>query len=290
MSTGFRKHRRGFLAATSTLAVAAGIAVVSVAGAAQETKIYVSDVDGTTCFTARPDQTSCGAGGPVDVTVQTGDKVTWDFAGATMAHNVAADAKSPSDEPNEAWKAFITPGKPPIRNPGDNGTDSFVFGKAGVYRYVCQLHATMKGTITVVGEEVATPTPTPTVSATPTPTFAATAIATATPDDHTSTPRPGHASATDTQPPSLQRASVKRVAAGAQLRFTLSEPATVSIALVRKGAKSSAASAVVHAPAGTRSFVLRTKALKRGTYSATFAPVDAMGNKGATATKTLRVR
>ena len=74
------------------------------------------------------------------------------------------------------------------------------------------------------------------------------------------------------------------------MRFWLSEPATVSIALVRKGAKSSGATAVVQAPAGTRSFVLRTKALKRGTYTVELAPVDAMGNKGAAATKTLKVK
>ena len=46
MSTGFRKRRRGILAVTSTLAIAAGIAVVSVAGAAQDMKIYVSDTTG----------------------------------------------------------------------------------------------------------------------------------------------------------------------------------------------------------------------------------------------------
>jgi hypothetical protein len=64
----------------------------------------------------------------------------------------------------------------------------------------------------------------------------------------------------------------------------------VSLKLVRKGSKSAIASAVVQAPAGTRSFVLRTKPLKRGTYTVTLAPVDSMGNKGAAAERPLKVR
>jgi len=156
----------------------------------------------------------------------------------------------------------------------------------------------MEGTITVTGEQVETPTPdpdeeedgdenTPETPDTPKATFVP--AATATPDNHTSTPAPGHTTAKDTEAPRLQRASVKKVATGAKLRFWLSEPAQVSIALVRKGAKSSTASTVVQAPAGTRSFVLRTRALRKGTYTVTLAPVDAMGNKGARGVKTLKV-
>src|SRR3954453_12716499 len=177
MNTGFRKRRRGILAATSTLVVAAGIAVVSVAGAAEDTTIFVSDKSGTPCFATTPDQPPCAAD-PVSVTVETGDEVTWEFAGSTMPHNVAADPDSPSDAPDDDWKKFKTPGKG-YHNPGEGGTDSYVFGKAGVYRYVCALHPkTMKGTITVTGEEVETHDPddeddeetpqTPSATATPT--------------------------------------------------------------------------------------------------------------------------
>jgi plastocyanin len=291
MNTGFRKRRRGILAATTTLAIAAGIAAVSVAGAAQDTRIYVFDKTATPCFTQTQNASTCGAGGPVDVTIQTGDTVTWNFDGAGSSHNAEAAPQNASTPPDSAWDAYT-------KNPYiGEGEQSWTFGKAGVYKFVCELHPSMSGTITVEGEEVETPTPTATATATASPTVSATATATATfavtpsatVDDHLSTPRPGHA-AKDTAAPSLQRASVSRVTAGAQLRFWLSEPATVSIAVVRKGAKSSAAATVVQAPAGTRSFVLRTKALKRGTYTVKFAPVDAMGNKGATASKTLRVR
>jgi plastocyanin len=292
MNTGFRKRRRGILAATSALAVAAGIAAVSVAGAAQDTNVYVFDKGPTPCFTLT--QNAAGCGGPVDVTIQTGDTVTWHFDGSMNIHNAEAPAANASTPPDSAWDANT-------ENPYvSTGEQSWTFGKAGTYKYVCELHsASMHGTITVEGEAVETPTPPPDEDdddgedeETPvTPSATATPRATPAPtvDDHLSTPRPGHA-AKDSQAPSLQRASVKRVAAGARLRFWLSEPATVSIALVRKGAKSSTAAAVVQAPAGTRSFVLRTKALERGTYTVTLAPADAMGNKGAAAKKTLRVR
>ena len=75
---------------------------------------------------------------------------------------------------------------------------------------------------------------------------------------------------------------MKKVATGAQLRFWLSEPAQVSIALVRKGAKSSTASTVVQAPAGTRSFVLRTRALRKGTYTVDAGAGRRDGQQGRT--------
>ncbi|WP_028063520.1 cupredoxin domain-containing protein [Solirubrobacter soli] len=293
MNTGFRKRRRGILAATSTLVVAAGIAAASVAGAAQDTTIFASD-NGGNCFTTTPGGAPCGAGGPVDITIETGDTVTWDFRTGTNLHNIAAADKDASNPPDADWNKF----KPVLyHNPGE-GVDTYTFGKPGVYKYVCQLHATaMHGTITVEGDPVETATPTATATATATPTFSATATPTATasasptatPDDHTSTPAPGHTSAKDSEAPRLQRASVKKVATGAQLRFWLSEPATVTIDFVRKGAKSSTTSAVVQAPAGTRTFVLRTRALRKGTYTVTLSPTDAMGNKGPRGVKILKV-
>jgi plastocyanin len=290
MNTGFSQRRRGLIAATSALFVAAGIAVASVAGAAQDAVVYVSE-NGGFCFTTSPSKPACTTS-DVNLTIQTGDKVTWDYSGSTIIHNAYPGPGTASTPANTAWDA---------RRPAfqQTGTDEWTFGAAGVYRFYCQVHASMFGTITVEGGQVETPTPTATASATATATATAqattsptpTASPRATPDDHTTTPAPGHASsAKDGAAPRLQSTSVKRVAAGAQVRFWLSEPATVTIAVVRKGAKASAASAVVQAPAGTRSFVLRTKALKRGAYTVRFAPVDAMGNKGAAAAKSLRVR
>jgi plastocyanin len=289
MNTGFSQRRRGLLAATSALAVAAGIAVVSVAGAAQSITIYAAGPGATPCFATVANQTTCPANPSVDVTIDTGDTVTWDYTIENGYHN-AYPAANGSTPPDADWDG---------RDPDlvTTGTDSWTFGKPGVYRFLCQAHSkTMLGTITVKGEVVETPTPEPTpddepdpqptTSATPTPTPKATAVA----DDHTSTPAPGHASVKDTEAPQLASASVKRVSAGVQLRFWLSEPATVSIAATRKGSKKAAASATVQAAAGTRSMVLRSKAFKKGTYTVTFAPVDAMGNKGAASAKTLKVK
>ena len=61
MNTGFRKRRRGILAATSTLVVAAGIAAVSVAGAAQEVTVYSAETGGP-CFTTTQNKPACDAG------------------------------------------------------------------------------------------------------------------------------------------------------------------------------------------------------------------------------------
>jgi hypothetical protein len=50
MSNGHSPLRRGLLAATATLAVAAVIAGVSVAGAAQDATVYIAETGGP-CFT-----------------------------------------------------------------------------------------------------------------------------------------------------------------------------------------------------------------------------------------------
>jgi hypothetical protein len=106
-----------------------------------------------------------------------------------------------------------------------------------------------------------------------------------------STPAPGHASVKDAEKPRLANASAKRVSAGARLRFWLSEPATVHVSAARKASKRVLSSTIVQAPAGTRGLTLRTKALRRkGTYTVTFAPVDAMGNTGVTVKRNLRVK
>jgi plastocyanin len=289
MNTGFSHRRRGLIAATSALFVAAGIAVASVAGAAQDVTVYTAESGGP-CFTTTANKPACDAGEKPTVTIQTGEKVTWDFTYAPPGqfHNAAATNDVPGDP---AWKTYAG---------AYNGTYSRSFNAPGTFAFKCSVHPAMTGTIVVEGEPVeGTPTPSATATGTPTATATAqpttsptpTASPSATPDDHTRTPAPGHASsAKDAEAPRLQSVSVKHVASGARVRFWLSEPATVSIGVVRKGAKPPVSSAVVQAPAGTRSFVLRTRALKRGTYTVTFAPVDAMGNKGAAAAKSLKVR
>jgi plastocyanin len=270
------------------------IAGASVAGAAQDTVLFVADQGGRFCFTETSGKALCDVGEHPRVTIKTGETVTWNYAGSTNIHNVAAVSPAVDGAPD--WFTSSTPGQYFATSFVSTGTQERTFNVPGTYEFVCQAHApAMAGTIVVEGDEVeGTPTPTPTATATataiPTSSPTPTASPTATPDDHTSTPAPGHASVKDSVAPRLQSASLKTVAGGTQVRFWLSEPATVAIKLVRKGSKTSVAAKVVQAPAGTRSLVLRGHALKKGTYTATLAPTDAMGNKGTSITKTLKVK
>src|SRR6478609_2382952 len=160
MRIGKSPLRRGLLAASAAL-VAGGavIAGVSVAGAAQSVTIYAGGPASTPCFATTANQSTCATDPQVNVTIQTGDTVTWDYNVANGYHN-AYPAKDGSAPPDAAWDAR----KP---NLVPSGTDSWTFGTAGVYQFYCQAHSvTMKGTITVEGAPVETATPT----ATPTPT------------------------------------------------------------------------------------------------------------------------
>ena len=104
MNTGFRKRRRGILAATSTLVVAAGIAAVSVAGAAQDVTVYSAETGGP-CFTTTQNKPACDAGEKPTVTIQTGDTVSFDLSATPSGqfHNAAA-ANEVAGDPT--WKSF----------------------------------------------------------------------------------------------------------------------------------------------------------------------------------------
>ena len=103
MNTGFRKRRRGILAVTSTLVVAAGIAAVSVAGAAQDVTVYTAESGGP-CFTTTQNKPACDAGEKPNVTIQTGDTVTWNFDGdgVVSVHNAEAPLANASTPPDSA--------------------------------------------------------------------------------------------------------------------------------------------------------------------------------------------
>jgi hypothetical protein len=94
----------------------------------------------------------------------------------------------------------------------------------------------------------------------------------------------------DTELPRLASASATKQRTGVRVRFWLSEPATVNITTRRKGSRTVLISATVQAPAGTRALTLRGKTPKRGTYTVELRPTDAMGNRGAAVTTTLRVK
>lgn len=287
-----RLRRPGVAAATAAIAVAGVVAGVGVAGAGARENITIYSVENggaNPCFSTVAKAT-CDPGEKPVVTIQTGDKVTWNFG--TGVHNAASKSSTPA---NEAWNKRTSPlvaAGPP---------QEWTFGAEGQYVFLCQAHPGMEGTIIVEGEPVETPTaeptevPTedPTEEPSATPTFVATAPPgpTPTPDNHLTTPAPGKAARTDREAPRLQGVSFKRSARGAQLRFWLSEQSTLSAVVTRKGTSQPVTAATVQVPAGTRALVLRTEGLaKPGTYTLSLRPVDAMGNKGATATKTLKVK
>ena len=71
---------------------------------------------------------------PATITVHAGDSVTWDFAQPEAPHNVAVN-----DGPDQ-----FTSGAP-------KGSGSFThrFSQAGTFHYICVVHPSMKGSVTV---------------------------------------------------------------------------------------------------------------------------------------------
>ena len=104
-----RPGRRGRLAAAVSLAAVAVVAVVGVAGAAQErapATVYIADSASGQCFTTVPGKPACAPGDRGDVTIETGETVTWNFAGPPSAHNAKATNSVAADP---TWATYATP-------------------------------------------------------------------------------------------------------------------------------------------------------------------------------------
>jgi plastocyanin len=283
-------RRPGIAAAIAMLAAAGIVGGVSTAGARENTTLF--SVEGAVPCFSETKKTACATGESPSIAMETGETITWDFSSAVsigMLHNAQRKAGAATADAN--WNKFT-----PMVQVG--GTQSFRFTRAGVYEFVCGVHSTMTGTVTVTGDPVeATPTTTsvpteePTEEPTASPTFSATARpgATATPDSHLNTPAPGKAARTDTQAPQLTGVKAKAVSAGAKLSFSVSEPATLRI-VARRG-KRTVTSATLHVAAGKRSVTLHSSSLrKKGTYSLEVRAVDAMGNAASPVKTTLKVK
>jgi plastocyanin len=278
---------RGVRAGLAALAVAGGMAAAGVAGAADSDERAAADV------TILAEGEGDGRWVPADQTIQAGDTVTWSFAG-TRTHNVISTNTNDRDP---RWEGFAYKGDfVPVT---DDSSTTFTFYKTGTYTYLCQFHAGigMQGTITVGGtdQEIPsepTPTPTATATATPTATPPGTQLPSppgggggSTPDDHTVTPPPG-GGASDAVDPAIS--SVR--ARGTRVRFRLSEAATVTIQVRKRGAKRVLRSMRVQVAAGTRSVRLRGGKLRKGRYTVTLSARDPFGNRSAAARAALRVR
>jgi plastocyanin len=260
MRKGQSRSRTGVQAAIAAIAIAVGLGVVGVAGADEQSgvTVYASE-QGSWCFTEDAVGKSCDApNAPVDVTIQPGDTVTWDFTGATTApHNAASTSSN--------W-TFSTG---PLSQPHTPTTPSFTFTQAGDYTFACQLHGNMQGTIRVAGG-TATPTPTPTPSPQP------------------STPPP--AATTDTVKPTVRSVKATALKHAVRVQFRLSEPATVTVKIKRRGSRKVLKSASVQARAGTRTVTLRSKRLEKGRYTVEIQARDAYGNRSSLAAKRLTLR
>jgi plastocyanin len=266
------KGRPMTYAAAGVVAACGILAAVGAAGAAEQAgEVRI----GVTASLWTPND-------PTNVPVATGDEVVWDFTTNSAPHNLRA-VSGPASDPE--WMNVATP----IPTAGEYRR---TFGEPGEYKFRCEIHEQMRGTLVVTGPPVGTPTPPPSVtpSATPTPTATPTSTPTPTPtpDDHTSTPPPT-VNVSDTAAPGLSGVKAKGIRRGARVTFKLSEPATVTIRVKKKSGKVVRTSSLQVRP-GTRTVTVRSSRLKRGRYTVELQARDSSGNRSALLRSALRIR
>jgi plastocyanin len=260
----------------AAIVAVAGTAAVGVAGAASgsssgaaDATIYVSETNGN-CFStssAKPDCSTTNG----DVSIQTGDTVTWNFAGSNVNHNAASENAVAADP---AWESFAGPFT-------TSGSYDYEFTKPGTYLYVCQAHQGMDGTITVTGDPIETETPTSTATGTPTPSPQPS-------DPGTNTPAPTGGTQ-DLVKPTLRSIGAKGGRRAVTVTFRLSENATVLIR-VKRGSRT-VKTVTKQLAAGERRLAVRSKKLRKGRrYKIEVRARDASGNVSTLASKSLRIR
>ena len=270
-------------AAGAALVVGGMLTYAGVAGAAaDETITAVGGIDG---------QWDKGHDAPVEIA--TGESVTFHFEQAV--HNVASSGGTNGAENDPRWEPYAyPPGSFQLAPAGSS--DKYTFYKKGTYSFICEFHGNMTGTVVVDGEDQPIPTPTATPTATPTVTATATATATPSPsgntpppvDDHTTTPAPTPAA--DTTKPALRGITLKGQKRAAKVTFKLSENATVTVQVRKRGAKKVLRTVTLQARAGTRTVIVRSAKLRKGRYTVTLTARDAMGNKSTASNAALRIR
>jgi len=272
----------GIVAAGVSVAAVAVMAATGAAGAAQRTAatdhpIYAVDQNGS-CYSASAATADCAGGVRGDVSIATGDSVTWTVGPprSTQAHNAAASNDVPADP---AWKTYAT-------DFTADGEFTRTFNQPGTYDFVCQAHPSMEGTITVTGDPVETPTPTPTSTATPTPTPSASPPPTPQPGGTSTTPAPSPTP--DNVKPAVQRLKLKALRHAARVRFTLSESATVRVRVSKGKRVIKTVRFATHA--GTRTVTVRSRKLKKGRYTIEIVARDTSGNLSLAVRKSIRIR
>jgi plastocyanin len=267
-------------AAGAALAVGGMLTYAGVAGAAADQTITaVGGVDG-----------QWDKGNATPVAISTGESVTFAFPEGNV-HNVASNGAENGAETDPRWDAYAYPGEYQLAPAG--GSDTYTFYKKGTYKFVCVAHSNkMTGTIEVTGEDKPIPeptaTPTPSATATPTPTPSPSGNTPPPVDDHTHTPAPTPDA--DAVKPTLSSVKLKAAKRAAKVTFKLSENATVTVKVRKRGAKKVLRTMTLQARAGTRTVVVRSAKLRKGRYTVTLTARDAMGNTSAAANAALRIR
>jgi hypothetical protein len=262
MANGRSGSRSGIYAAITTIAITAGLGIVGAAGAdeAANADIYVrgDPGGGVNCFSDDATPAPCTAGETAVVTINTNETVTFHFEGEP--HNAIGNSPVP-------WKV---PDPPPEHAPkGSTYTETFT--QPGDYAFVCSVHEEMTGTIKVLG-----PPPTETTAPPSSPP----------PSGEVTTPPPS-GGGDDGVKPTVRSVRTKALNGGVRVQFKLSEPATVTVRVKRRGASKTLKSKSVQAAAGTRSVTLRSKQLKKGKYTVEVQARDAFGNRSSLAKKQL---
>jgi len=183
---------------------------------------------------------------PSGVTVKVGEIVTWSFTGTTLAHNVR------SASTNWDLESPIGVAGAPV---------SGFFDSPGTYAFVCRLHASMTGSVTVTDATGAPPPlpPPPPLSEQPFPNDAG-ALASF--------------ERIDAVAPTLSAVTVRRVARGARVRFRLSESGRATLAFKRGG--KTVKTRAVDARKGANTVTIR--GLRAGGYRIEVRASDLSGN------------
>jgi plastocyanin len=281
-------------AAGATLLAGGTLAYAGVAGAAEGDVTAAADTTISAVGNATEGQWDKGNAAPVEIA--TGDTVTWAFPGAT--HNVASTAGNPGDGAvkDPRWDPYAYPGEFMIAPQGSS--TEYTFYKSGTYNFICEFHPNMTGAVVVTGTDqdipAGTPTPEPTSSAGPSPSATATppggtGPGTAPPaDDHTTTPRP--VAATEVVAPAVRGIELRARRRTARVTFTLSEAATVTLQIRKRGSREVLRTFTVQVRAGKRTVALRGGKLRRGRYTVTLTARDSSGNRSEAASAALRIR
>ena len=200
-----------------------------------------------------------------DVTIAPGQTVAWSNqqASATAFHNVSFEAGSPVPascaQTSGAGAGPVA--QPPVpTRPKRLWTAECRFDTPGHYRFACQTHPDMKGTITVVA--AATPTPTPGASATPTPTPTPGPTGSGGPKP-TQTTLAGAVHVARAQTGTRVRGSVDVKVGGSRLEVSLWVPRKALLGANRAKLIRIGRSMRVSAPAGKVSFAVGTDAKAR---------------------------